>query len=250
MIQRAVQPSPALAASRIAQTGGRALEVLGRLGVDVRREGRGEARRLRAERLQQVAHALCRIHGFATRLEGRLPDEPAVIVSNHLSYIDPAVLLSLTPSVPIAKREIEKWPIVGATARSLGVVFVNRACAHSGARAIRESLRALDAGVSVLGFPEGTTTNGSRLLPFRRGLFGVARLAGAPIVPVAISYANSDLCWYDDQLFLPHYLRTAMRPTSHVTVRIGAPLHPARSADELATLARNAIQRLLWRVYT
>jgi 1-acyl-sn-glycerol-3-phosphate acyltransferase len=250
VIQRAapLAGNPALAASRIAQTSGQALEVLGRLGVDVRRNGRADARRLRAERMRDVARRVCSIHGFQLNVEGEVPDEPAVLISNHVSYIDAPALLTLTPATAIAKQEIDRWPIVGTAARSLGVVFVDRSCAWSGARAIRRSLRMLEAGVSVLGFPEGTTTNGTCLLPFKRGLFGMARLARVPIVPIAIRYPNPELCWYDDQLFLPHYLRTAMRPSTQVEIRIGAPIEPYSGADELATLTRAAIQRLLWRV--
>jgi 1-acyl-sn-glycerol-3-phosphate acyltransferase len=160
------------------------------------------------------------------------------------------VLLSLVPAVPIAKHEVRRWPLLGAAAGSFGVLFVDRCSPWSGARVIRASMRALAGGVSVLGFPEGTTTDGTRLLSFRRGLFGVARLAGVPIVPVALRYPDPSLCWYDDQLFLPHYLRTAFRRESNVEVRIGTPIDPRRSAGELATLARGAIHRLLWRVYT
>jgi 1-acyl-sn-glycerol-3-phosphate acyltransferase len=236
------------AASRIARTGGHALEVIGRLGVEVRRNGRTDVRRLRAERLRDVARKLCAIHGFRLHVEGEIPDQPSVLVSNHVSYIDAPALLALTPAAAIAKREIESWPIVGAGARSLGAIFVDRACACSGARAMRESLRVLDAGVSVLGFPEGTTTNGTRLLPFRRGLFEVARLARVPIIPIAVRYEDPELCWHGDQLFLPHYLRTAMRPISTVHVRIGAPIYSHLAAGELASLARASIQRLLWRV--
>jgi 1-acyl-sn-glycerol-3-phosphate acyltransferase len=166
-----------------------------------------------------------------------------------LSYVDAPVLASLTACVPIAKGEIEGWPLLGSSTRSLGVVFVRRGDAYSGARALRAGLRALDAGVSVLGFPEGTTSRGDRILSFRRGLFGLARIAGVPVVPIAISYESEDLCWVGDTYFLPHYLRTVMRPETLVDVRIGRPVEPdaAGDAEALAEAVRSRIIQMIGR---
>src|SRR5207245_1003035 len=156
--------------------------------------------------LAGVCAEVCRLHGFRFEVEGTLPSGPAVMVANHISYVDAPVLMSLQPCRPIAKAEIGHWPLIGDGARSLGVVFVRRGDPHSGAVALRQGLRALAAGVSVLGFPEGTTTTGNRLLPFRRGLFGLARLAGVPIVPIGIAYASPEVAWVGDDWFVTHYL--------------------------------------------
>ena len=106
------------------------------------------------------------------------------------------------------------------------------------------------AGISVLGFPEGTTTRGDDVLPFRRGLFGLAQLAGVPIVPIAVHYLSPELPWYGDAWFLPHYLRTAMRPSSLARVRVGAAIAPAtfHEAEELAQRARSTVRSMLCRV--
>jgi 1-acyl-sn-glycerol-3-phosphate acyltransferase len=127
------------------------------------------------------------------------------------------------------------------------VVFVRRGDAWSGARALRHGLRALTAGVSVLGFPEGTTTYGDTVLPFKRGLFGLARLAGVPVVPIALRYSEPEVCWVGDEWFLPHYVRTAMRPITMVDITIGQPIAPTvtRCAEDLAFLARTRLQTLL-----
>jgi 1-acyl-sn-glycerol-3-phosphate acyltransferase len=101
----------------------------------------------------------------------------------------------------------------------------------------------------VLGFPEGTTSLGQDVLPFRRGLFGVARIAAAPVVPIAIQYPSPELCWVGDTWFLPHYLRTAMRARTAVEVRIGEPILPDKEvpAALLAESARAAIRRVIAR---
>jgi 1-acyl-sn-glycerol-3-phosphate acyltransferase len=101
----------------------------------------------------------------------------------------------------------------------------------------------------VLGFPEGTTTQGNQLLAFRRGLFGVARLADVPVVPIALAYASPDVAWVGSDWFLPHYIKTAMRKETLVSVRVGAPISPRHvdSAEALSDAARTRIGQMLWR---
>jgi 1-acyl-sn-glycerol-3-phosphate acyltransferase len=242
--------NPALAGSRILRTGGHVLETIGRFRVDTL--GMAGERRLqvRAERLRDVAADVCRLHGFDVRVEGALPRRPAILISNHVSYVDAPVLAGLVPCTVIAKGEVRSWPLLGNGADTLGVIFVQRGDALSGARALRQAQRALEAGVSVLGFPEGTTSAGKDVLPFRRGLFGLARILGVPIIPMAVCYGASEMAWTGDSWFLPHYLATAMRPRSLVRVRLGAPLLPgsAGCAASLAESVRSSIRSLLWRL--
>jgi 1-acyl-sn-glycerol-3-phosphate acyltransferase len=205
------------------------------------RSGDASSPSARALGLYNACVALCRSHGFDVRCRGHLPGGPVVIVANHLSWVDPVVLGSLTPCMPIAKGEIADWPLVGEASRALSVAFVRRGDAHSGARALKQSLRALERGVSVIGFPEGTTSR--ELLPFKRGMFGLAQLAGVPIVPVSITYADPRIAWIGDDWFVPHYLRTVSRERTLVTLQLGRPIAPSLAirADELAQLARSRI---------
>ncbi len=252
MLQRADLPEsrPTLAMARLARTGGHVLESIGRYRVDAAGEDRAQLCRLRGERLQRIAADLCRVHGFDVRVEGVLPSRPAILVANHVSYVDAPVLASLAPCTVIAKGEVRRWPIVGSGAAALGVLFVERGDAWSGATALRRGMRALAAGVSLLGFPEGTTSRGGDVLPFRRGLFGLSRLTGVPVVPIAVHYSTPELRWYGDAWFLPHYLRTAMRPSSLVHVRIGNAIAPAayHSPEDLAHRVRSSVRSMLWRV--
>ena len=179
------------------------LEGLGRVHLDVRGSAPGESRRLRSRALRDVLAELCRVHRIEIDVEGTLPDGPAVLVANHRSYLDPLVIAALSACAPIAKQEVAGWPVVGAGARALGVLFVRRDDPWSGARVLRDALRSLEDGVPVLCFPEGTTTTAQHPLPFHRGVFGVARLAGVPIVPIALGYADPAACWVGDDDFLP-----------------------------------------------
>jgi 1-acyl-sn-glycerol-3-phosphate acyltransferase len=157
------------------------------------------------------------------------------------------VLGQLAPCAPIAKGEVAGWPVIGSGAVALGVSFLERGNAMSGARVLRRALRSLDAGVAVLNFPEGTTSDGTRLLPFRRGIFGAARLAGVPIVPIALSYASPAIAWTGGASFMPHYLRTAARDQVAARLAIGSPIlpWPRDSAGILAAAARREIAALL-----
>ncbi|MET0409729.1 MAG: lysophospholipid acyltransferase family protein, partial [Polyangiaceae bacterium] len=167
---------------------------------------------------------------------GELPPGPCVLVCNHLGYIDPVVLCSLRPLAPIAKAELASWPVSGDILWRCNVIFVRRGDAHSGAVALRRALRSLRAGVSVLNFPEGTTTRG-RLLPFRRGAFWLARRAGVPLVPVAMRLADPSLCWVDDQSFLPHYCRLLSRTNKRVELKFLRALDPRQFASEVELMA-------------
>ncbi len=195
--------------------------------------------RERAIALRGLCRKLRAIHRLELDVEGRFPDGPAILVANHLGYLDPVAIGALRACMPIAKREVGTWPVIGGRADELGVAFVERGSGSSGARVLKRALEVLAAGVSILNFPEGTTTHGDSVLPFRRGIFGLARHANVPVVPIRLAFEDRSMCWVGDETFLPHYLRFAGRPSTRMQVRIGAPLdRPDLDADALAQLAR------------
>lgn len=227
-------------ASRIGRFTFAALAAIGRARV----AGGGIADR--ARRLHAVCTEIAMIHDLELRVRGRFPAGPAVIVTNHVGYLDAIAVAAVLPCAPIAKREVSSWPLIGTAAAQLGVIFVERDDPWSRVRALRRAAAALRAGTSVLNFPEGTTTDGTRLLPFQRGCFGLARLAGVPVVPVAIRCAP-ELAWYGGAAFVPHYLRTTRLPAPALRLEVGQPIDPARhdSAEEIAALAHHRIAYLL-----
>ncbi|HWO10341.1 MAG TPA: lysophospholipid acyltransferase family protein [Polyangiaceae bacterium] len=199
----------------------------------------------RAAQLKELCELICELHGIEVELRGRLPKQPSIVVANHLGYIDPVVLCALQPMSPIAKREISDWALVGAPLERLNVSFVRRGDAHSGARVLLRALRALRAGVSVLNFPEGTTSRGG-LLPFHLGAFWLSRRTGLPVVPVAMDFEDMGLCWVDREAFLPHYAKAWWNGSSRrVRVSVGEPLHPEdyRSELDLSWAAQRSIMR-------
>jgi len=227
---------------RLTRIGMFTAETLARLLLD----GAGTSLEQRARELSWVAENLAALTGARPRIQGDVPAGPCVLVSNHISYLDPVVIASHVRCAPIAKSEVMHWPAMGEIARRVGVLFVKRGCAHSGARVLREGLRALAQGVSILIFPEGTTTIGDGVLPFQRGAFGLAKLAGVPVVPVAVHYEERDAAWIGGEGFLPHLARTVARPTTTMTARFLPPLDTERaSVSELCAEAHAQIEAQL-----
>jgi 1-acyl-sn-glycerol-3-phosphate acyltransferase len=215
----------------------RVAETVGELALS-----RGEPLQ-RARLLSRACAHVLESHCIRVHLDGELPRRPAVLVCNHVSYLDPLAVLAHLPALPVAKAEVDGWPLLGRITNAFGVRFVRRDAPHSGATAIRWMIDTLQAGASVLAFPEGTTTHGDDVLRFKAGAFAAARHAGVAVVPLAIRYASRSLAWVGDDSFVPHYLETASRAETDVRLAVGEPLRPTRySSDlELAVRARAAI---------
>ena len=137
--------------------------------------------------------------GLALRLVGcrlssdglaRLPRErPVLLASNHASYVDVPALLALVPRpfLFVAKKEVLRWPFIGMFVRRAGHLTVDRSDAQQGVADAARVATALEAGRSVLVFPEGTFTGAAGLRPFRLGVFKTAVETGTPIVPMALT---------------------------------------------------------------
>jgi 1-acyl-sn-glycerol-3-phosphate acyltransferase len=203
-----------------------------------------------AARLSAALRAVGDAHDLVVRVSGELPREPSLLVANHVSYLDPLAILSVIPAVPLAKADVAAWPVVGGIARALGVNFVDRHRPWSRIRALRRVHATLAAGTSVLTFPEGTTTDGTRVLPFQRGCFGIAARLDRPIVPIAIRYDDRRLAWTGQADFLPHYLATARRDRCDVHLVVAPTIYPraGEAPERLAARARAAIARTLERI--
>lgn len=198
-------------------------------------------------RLQlEAGRAICAAHEIDVRVHGDRPEGPALLVTNHVGYFDPMIVAGLVGCIGVAKKELRGWPIIGWRLRELGVVFVDRSSPWSGAVALRSMLRAFRAGASVLNFPEGTTTDGRDVLPFRAGAFGAARIAGVPVVPVRLDYDDARIAWTGTATFLPHYAGVVWRGNVRATVTFGEPIPTDRAVEPraLADAARDAIRSM------
>lgn len=207
-----------------------------------------EQRLQAAQRVQQMAISLCKTQGVQMDVQGVVPDQTVIVVANHVSYVDTLVIPALLPTTCVAKKEVLAWPGVGALAMRMGTLFVERGNSQSGAVALRQAARALDAGVSVVAFPEGTTSPGDRLLPFHRGIFGLAILRNVPVLPVTLVYSDPRVAWVGEAPFLNHYLkRVASKRRTHVTVRLAPLLAPSlfQNARDLARATQQVMAKAM-----
>ncbi|WP_454020232.1 lysophospholipid acyltransferase family protein [Azospirillum sp. Marseille-Q6669] len=172
-------------------------------------------------RIPRFYHRVCAaILGIGVVVRGeRATDGPVLFVSNHSSYLDITVLGSVIPGSFVAKSEVAGWPFFGALAKLQQTVFVERK-ARSGVEKQRDELGArLDAGDSLILFPEGTSSDGNRTLPFKTALFAVAarRIGDRPLTVQPVSIAPTRLdgipmgiafrpcyAWYGDMDLAPH----------------------------------------------
>ena len=145
--------------------------------------------------MQWWSAKLLRILNVHPRLEGRAPrarGAAAMIVANHISWVDVFLVSSVRPTRFIAKSEVRDWPGAGWIAERAGTIFIRRARRHDTARINQQVHEALEKGDCVGLFPEGATTEGDRLLKFHTSLFEPALVNGARIYPAAIRYEHPD----------------------------------------------------------
>ena len=128
--------------------------------------------------------------GIPIRVRGleHLPPGPCLVVSNHASYLDGPLMTAALPGrfTFVVQHGAAGWPVFGRVIRGMGVTFVNRGEARTGAAQTRGLIRRLQEGDSLTVFPEGTFKAEPGLLPFRKGAFLMAVHAGVPVVPAAI----------------------------------------------------------------
>lgn len=201
---------------------------------------------------------MCRLIGLAVRVIGRTDahradHRPVVYVSNHSSWLDILVLGATLDACFIAKEEVAGWPVIGTIARLGRTVYVRRS-RTSTARERDEMRERLAEGDSLILFPEGTTSDGSRVLPFRSAFLSIAELPttadGRPCIiqPVSVVYdrlaglptgrASRPLfAWYGDMDIASHFWRLAQHRGLRATVLLHPPLDPTAFAGRKALAA-------------
>ena len=147
-----------------------------------------------------VYHAfLCRLFGIKIRVIGEpVTDRGVLLVANHTSYFDILVLSSTLPVSFVAKLEVASWPLFGLMSRLQRTIFVDRSKRAEAAKGALEIRKRLKAGDTLVLFPEGTTSDGNRILPFKSALMGAVeseigldadgQVEYVPVQPVSISY--------------------------------------------------------------
>ena len=165
----------------------------------------------RALWLQQACRRILRVFNVWVRTTGPIPAR-GLLVSNHLSYLDILVLGAITPAAFVAKHDVRSWPVLGWFARLAGTVFVRREKRTDAARAITEIKQALDNGALVVLFPEGTSSGGKTVLPFKSALLAPAAQQNQPLSAGFVHYSLEDgsvadeVCYWRDMTLVPHLI--------------------------------------------
>ena len=192
---------------------------------------------------------------------GQVESGGAVIISNHLGYIDGFILGSIFPAVFVTKSEVRKWPVIGLWTILCGTLFVNRQKKNTVALLVVEMSRKLKEGANMLLFPEGHATNGERLLPFQTAPLAAPLRNRSIIVPVtlvykridnkAVSKTNRDSIYcYDDMAFAPHFWKLLSLRSVEAVVTIQSKIECSLYEDNSVgrkRLARDCYHRVLGR---
>jgi 1-acyl-sn-glycerol-3-phosphate acyltransferase len=210
---------------------------------------------VKTKRLARAAwlHRSCkrnlRIYNCTVTHEGPVPTS-GLLVSNHLSYLDILVISAITPAVFVAKTEVRSWPLFGWLTQLSGAVFIERARRMNVGPANREIEAALADGALVMVFPEGTSTNGDAVLPFRSSLLEPVTNGSHPIAVGYVHYelddgdVGSEVCYWGDHTFLPHAVNMIGKRRIRAKVRFGTFQRTTDDRKELATQLREAVLKL------
>lgn len=194
-------------------------------------------------------HGLLAILGLRVRVLGKPIGAPALIVANHISWVDIPALGALCSGHFVAKSEIATWPIMGWLAAQAGTYYIVRGDRQASAQVAVRMTDALLHDQSVLLFPEGTSTDGTVVRTFHARLFAAAIDSGRPVQPVAIHYpdhhgVNHPAAPYIGEDTLPRHLWRLLRARGEFVIEVHflAPeVSAGLTARALAERTRNAI---------
>ncbi|MCX7047688.1 MAG: lysophospholipid acyltransferase family protein [Candidatus Sumerlaeota bacterium] len=201
------------------------------------------------------AYGCCRIAGYRVAVRGSIPAPGVFLAANHLGYADIIVLASSALVFFIAKSDVMGWPFFGLLARASKQIFVRRRKTKDMNDAAAEIRSRLQAGQSVCGFLEGTSSGGDAVLPFRSSFLQPAIDLAAPVIPVALKWsaerpeieiANDVAYWKPEHHFLPHIWRQLGLRGLKAEIIFGEPIASAGlNRKYLAQRAQEEVEKLL-----
>jgi len=241
---------------RILRIGFRSLWLAAELGLGLARFGAislshpgAPNRNIRARWLQQVCRRVLRVLHLERQVTGPIPSQ-GLLVCNHLSYVDILVLSATTPCVFVSKLEVKGWPVFGTFASLAGTLFVRRDDRSAVAGANHAMRQVIESGALLVLFPEGTTSDGSTILPFKSSLLEPATQSPSPVTAGFIAYALDDgsvadeICYWRDMTLVPHLLNLLSK--RHIESRLSFTELRKTSADRkhLARLLHSEVVQL------
>jgi len=201
--------------------------------------------------MQWWCKALLRHFNLTVLASGQLPDtatQRTMFVANHISWADIHAINSIIPVRFVAKMEIQHWPVFGYLVKKSGTIFINRASRKDTTKVVQEATTSLIAGENLCFFPEGTTTEGLELLPFKSSILQAAINAKASITPIAIRYRNPDgsldtsAAYAGDTTLLASMSKVLKHSSPTVELHFFAPIMPLSMPRQ--EVAKHAHQRI------
>ena len=180
-----------------------------------------------------------RIAGLQIHVKGEVSRErPLMLVSNHSSYLDVFIIGSIVRVSFTPKKEVRSWPLIGFMCLLADCVFVERRPAEMQAASV-EMRKRLSKGKVLCLFPEGTTSDGFHIKPFKSGFLSLAELHNIPVQPASIAYTHiggeaitaerrEEVAWVGEATFFAHFWHFLSLPK----VRVEVELHPTRHMSE------------------
>ncbi len=177
---------------------------------------RGElpARRWAATIAHWWARGVARVIRLRLHVTGKPPEAPALLVANHLGYLDIIALMATMPARFVAKVEVASWPVMGWLARTFGTLFIDRRRKRDVLRMHEIFEASLAKGDCIVFFPEGTSSAGSAVLPFKASLMEPMARLGQPVAYAVLRFATppgappaaTTVCWWGDMSFGDHLI--------------------------------------------
>jgi 1-acyl-sn-glycerol-3-phosphate acyltransferase len=203
----------------------------------------------RAAWLQNSSRRVLRVFRIETQSGGHIPSS-GLLVCNHLSYLDILVLAALTPCVFVAKSEVKSWPVFGWFAKLAGTVFVHREQRTRAAFTVKEIENALQNDSLLVLFPEGTSSDGQTVLPFKSSLLEPATRQAHQLSAALIQYALDDgdvgeeVCYWKDMTLVPHLVNLCSKRNVQATVHFNQLRHGSSDRKQLARQLHAEVLRL------
>ena len=195
------------------------------------------------------ARGIAVLVGMRIHVEGTPPPPPFVLVTNHLSYFDVILLQTQLQATFVSKAEVKTWPLIGLMTRTAGTLFLDRTNRRDLFRINALLDEALNNGDGVVFFPEGTSSKGDRVYPFKASLLDLAARRRHAVTSAAIRYqtppgetpAHLAVCWWGDMTFADHVLNVLKLPYFEATLVFGT---ESIQETDRKTLARKLTQQV------
>ena len=185
----------------------------------------------REARVQAWALQFLALWGIHLKVLGQpVVNGPALIVANHISWLDILVMHAARHCRFVSKSDIREWPLVGMLATGAGTLYIERTSRKDALRMVKDMAEAMKNGDVVAVFPEGTTSDGRELLPFHANLIQAAIAAEAPVKPVSLKFVDAATgqpsfapCYIGDDTLVGSMWRTLSAPAIVAVVHFGEP---------------------------